>query len=97
MAFADISTAVNRWLVTVSMKSKLVHAVLADADIKEVYNDIKDLQPSHIQKDKADLTKIKEVISTINPFHKDVNKDLLFNIKTGFQAYTKLKTICLPH
>ena len=31
MVFADISTAVNR-LVTASMKTKLINAVLADAD-----------------------------------------------------------------
>ena len=32
MAFADISTAVNRWIVTASIKSKILNAVLDCAD-----------------------------------------------------------------
>ena len=32
MVFADISTAVNRWIMTASMKSKILNTVLDYAD-----------------------------------------------------------------
>ena len=64
--------------------------------MKEANDDIKELRPLQIQKEQADLTKDKEVISsTINPFKEEVNKDILFNINTGFQASIKTENYLL--
>ena len=87
MAFADISTAVNRWIVTASMKSKILNAVLDYADMNISYDESKELRASRIRAEQNHLSKLKNVIkATVNPFSKQLNKDFLFNIKTGTQA-----------
>lgn len=87
VAFADISTAVNRWIVTGSMRSQIVNSLLEVADLKSYNSDNKELNKPRMERDKKDLEKIKEYIcSTTNPFQKGVQKDVLFNLKTGKQA-----------
>ena len=86
MAFADISTAVNRWIVTASMKSKILNAVLDCADMKISYDESKELRASRIRAEQNHLSKLKKVIkATVYPFSKQL-KDFLFSIKTGTQA-----------
>ena len=87
VAFADISTAVNRWIVTGSMRSQIVNSLLEVADLKSYNSDNKELNKPRMERDKKVVEKIKEYIcSTTNPFKKSVHKDVLFNLKTGKQA-----------
>ena len=57
MAFADISTAVNRWIVTASMKIKILNAVLDYADMKISYDESKELCSSRIRTEQNHLSK----------------------------------------
>ena len=85
MAYTDISTAVNCWVVTTnSMQSELVIQVLEIADLDKVIDGTKGLRQRRITKGKDDLEKIKVVIkTTLNPFDEAVNENVLFNIRTG--------------
>ena len=49
MAFADISTAVNQWIVTASMKSKILNTVLDYAVMNISYDESKELGASRIR------------------------------------------------
>ena len=87
MAFADISTAVNRWIVTASMKSKILNAFLDYADKNISYDESKELHAFRIRAEQNHLSKLKKVIkATVNPFSKQLNKDFLFNIQIVTQA-----------
>ena len=87
MNFADVSTAVNRWIVTASMKTQLINSVLDKVDMKNINSENKETRNSCIERDNNDLKKLKNAItSKINPFKKDIYKSKLFNIRTGFMA-----------
>ena len=84
MAYTDIYNAVNHWITTKSMRSELVSQVLEIVDLDKVIDGTKELRQTRITKDKDDLEKIKAVIKmTLNPFDEAVNKNVLFNIRTG--------------
>ena len=84
MAYADISTAVNRWITTNSLRSELVSQSLEIGDLDKVIDGTKELRQTRITKDKDDLEKIKAVIKmTLNPFDEAVNENVLFSIRTG--------------
>ena len=69
MAYHDISSAVNRWLVTSSLRSQIVNGLLEIADIQPPIEGNKELQEKRIEKDTSDLDVLKNVINqTINPF-----------------------------
>ena len=86
MAFADIPIAVNQWIRTASMKSKILNAVLDCADMNISYDESKKLRVSRTRAEQNHLSKLKKVIkATVNPFSKQ-RKDFFFNIKTGTQA-----------
>ena len=57
MTFADISTAVNRWIVTASMKIKILNAVLDYADMNISYDESKKMRASRIREEQNDLSK----------------------------------------
>ena len=57
MAFADISTAVNRWIVTASMKIKILNAILDYADMNIFYDESKKLRASTIRTEQNHLSK----------------------------------------
>ena len=85
IAFADVNTAVNRLLITSSMRTGIVNTVLNiaglgpndDENNKEVF-------PTRVKWDAHDLENICNPIrEMINPFDASINKDVLFNIKTG--------------
>ena len=83
MQYADVSSAVNQWIVTSSMKTKLINSLLEYADIKSKADQCKDLRQERIEKDAKLLQELKATIKgTLNPFSTDTNKDALFNIKT---------------
>ena len=90
MSFADANTAVNRWVVTNTMRSEIVQNVLVAAglspdDDATVPN--KETQPRRMQRDAEDFVKLaKSVKDMLNPFDVDINKEALFNIKTGKKA-----------
>ena len=87
MVFADISTAENRWIVTASMKSNILNAVLDCADMSISCDESKELRASRIRVEQNHLSKLNKVIKVmLYPFSKQPNKDFLFNIKTGTQA-----------
>ena len=67
VSFADVPTAVNRWIVTGSMRSQIVNSLLEVADLKSYNSDNKELNKPRIERDKKDIEKIKEYIcSTTN-------------------------------
>ena len=56
-AYADVNTAVNRWLVTSAMRAHLLNNVLNMAGMKFDYDDkSKELRESIITKDQADIS-----------------------------------------
>ena len=57
MTFADISRAVNRWIVTASMKIKILNAVLDYADMNISYDESKKMRASRIREEQNDLSK----------------------------------------
>ena len=57
MALAGISSAVNGWIVTASMKSKILNAVLDYADMKISYDESKELRASRIIAEQYHLSK----------------------------------------
>ena len=50
-------TAVNRWIVTASMKSKILNAVLDYADMNISYDESKELSASRIRAEQNHLSK----------------------------------------
>ena len=85
--FADVSSAVNRWVVTSATRTQIVNQLLEVADMKNSQAETKDLGAPRMKKDKMCLKNIKEIIlSSVNPFSANINKDGLFNLKTGKQA-----------
>lgn len=48
MAYADISSAVNRWLVTSSLRSQIVNGLLEIADIQPPIEGNKELREKRI-------------------------------------------------
>ena len=90
------STAVTRWVVTASMKSKILNVVLDYADMNICYNELKESRVSRITAEQNHLSKLEKVIkSRVNPFSKQLNKDFLFNIKTGTQPPKKFEKYLL--
>ena len=84
IGYADISSAVNRWITTNSMRSEIVNNVLEVADLDKPIDGTKELRAPRIAKDKEDVQKVKKLIrDTLNPFDKSTNVDALFNIRTG--------------
>ena len=87
MAYADVSSAVNRWMVTGCMRTQIVNSLPESADLKNYNADNKELNKPRMERDKADLEQLKNIItSTINPFDKTLNPDVFFNLKTGKQS-----------
>ena len=87
MKYADVSTAVNRWTVTNSMKSELVNRLLEIYGMSESSSGHKETQGPRMKRDNRDLSKLKKAITeTMNPFDENLNKNILFNIKTGRKA-----------
>ena len=81
--YADISSPVNRWITTNSMRSETVNNVLEIADLDKPIDDTKELKAPRIVKDKEDVQKVKKLIkNTLNPFVESTNVDALFNIRT---------------
>ena len=58
MNVADVSAAVNRWIVTASVKSQLINAILEKADMKNVKK-LKGAITSTINPFKKDIDKSK--------------------------------------
>ena len=82
--FVDISSAVNRWITSNSMRSEIVNNVLQIADLDKPINGTKVLRAPRIAKDKVDVQKVKKLIKdTLNPFDESANDDALFNIRTS--------------
>ena len=72
VAYADVNTAVYRWLVTSAMSSHLLNNVLNMAGMKFDYDDkSKELRESGITKDQAGMTSLRTARSRLS------------NIKTG--------------
>ena len=89
IAYADINTAVNRWLVTNTMRTEITNQVLNLAGMG--HNDDENFNkmnsPTRLKRDEEDLQNISSSIrDMINPFDPLINKDALFNIKTGRKA-----------
>ena len=86
MAFADVASAVSRWVVTNSMRNQLANFSLELADLKHTTDGNKELRQRQTEKDKYNLENIKSLFrSMLNPFSCTTDKCALFNIKTGMQ------------
>ena len=89
IAFADVNTAVNRWLVTNTMRTEIANKVLNIAGMgqNDDENFNKTNNPKRLKRDAQDLQNMSSsVCDMINPFDAAINKDALFNIKTGRKA-----------
>ena len=88
IAFADVNTAVNRWLVTSSMRTEIVNRVLDIAGMgRDDESKNKETNPKRMKRDANDLIGIsRSILDMVNPFDANINKDVLFNIKTGRKA-----------
>ena len=96
MQYADVSSAVNRWLVITSMKAKLVNILLEQADMQNIAEPSKETRKSSIVRDQNCLSELKKVINeSMNPFCKQLDREVLFNIKTGRQASSVVKHFLL--
>ena len=62
--YADIATAVNRWIFTESTRSQIVNSLLDVADLKSYDSDNKELNKPRREKDKKDVEKIKRRVTT---------------------------------
>ena len=86
IAFVDVNTAVNRWLITSSMRTEIVNKVLTIAALSpnDDENNNKEVFPTRLKRDARDLENIcNSIREMINPFDASINQDVLFNIKTG--------------
>ena len=89
IAFADVNTAVNRWFITSSMRTEIFNKVLNIAGLgpNDDENNNKEVLPTRVKRDPRDLENIcNSIREMINPFDASINKDVLFNIKTGRKA-----------
>ena len=99
MGFSDMDTAVNRWVVTNTMRVDIVNNVLAAAGLTpdddcSVPN--KESQPKRLKKDADDFVKLVESVrSMLNPFTENIDKLSLFNIKTGKKASPEAESYLL--
>ena len=75
IAFADINSAVNRWLVTSSMRAHIINQILDIADmIPNTDPKNKELKRYRLEKDANDLSSlIDSIVDTLNPFQFGVN------------------------
>ena len=76
----------NRWLITSSMRTEIVNKVLNIAALSpnDDENNNKEVFPTRLKRDARDLENIcNSIREMINPFDASINKDVLFNIKTG--------------
>ena len=81
MNFADVSIAGNRWIVSASIKTQLINAVLVKVDMKNINSENKQKRNSCIKRDNSDFKKLKCAITLkVNPFKEDIDKSNLFNI-----------------
>ena len=90
IAFADVNTAVNRWLITSSMRTEIVNKVLNIAGLgpNDDENNNKEMSSTRVKRDARDLENIcNSIREMINPFDSSIIKDVLFNIKTGRIAF----------
>ena len=81
--FADVSSAVNRWLVTSSMRSQIVNKILDIADLSSDDGKVKNKETSNfrIARDGMDKSTLAETIcGTLNPFGANLKTETLFNI-----------------
>ena len=70
-----VSTAVNRWIVTASVKTQLITTALEKEDMKNINSGNKETRNSRIERDNNNLKKLKSATtSTINPPKKDRQK-----------------------
>ena len=77
-AYADIVSAVNRWHITIPMRSETANVILEYADMKSNEGGNKEVKEQRKKRDKENLEKLKKLItSTINIFQKR-RKDYLF-------------------
>ena len=89
VAFADINSAVNRWIVTNSMRAQIVNKVLDIAGLScdDSGGSNKETHPQRMARDTRDYIKMTQsVLDMLNPFDMHINKEALFNIKTGKKA-----------
>ena len=90
-AFSQSDSAKQRWMITRSVRSKLVGHLLNAAGLKHKEDVSKSLRPSRQKRDYEDLQKIIESIqSTMNPFDKPFDQNL-YCLSTGKKVDEKVK------
>ena len=85
--FEDVSSAVNRWMITSNMRMEIQNRLREIAGMNTTESGNKEASHSRRKRDKKDLLELKKAIKQlINPFDEACNKDALFSLKTGKQA-----------
>ena len=93
LRFADVQSAVNRWLVTSSMRTQIVQRTANMSSVSNMKH--RELKPYRIEKDANDLSAIINSLGeTLNPFLPNINCDALYNMKNGKKWTKKQKNIC---
>ena len=80
VSFADVSTAVNRWIVTGSMRSQIINNLLEVADLKSYNSDNKELNKPRMERDKKMLRKLKNIYVILPIRSRKVFKEMFFLI-----------------
>ena len=85
--FADVNSAVNRWVATSSMCMEIQNRLREFAGLNTSDPGNKEASTSRKRRDQKDLKEVKRVIKEcINPFGERCSTDTLFSLKTGKQA-----------
>ena len=80
MSYLDIASAVNRSVVTNSMKNQLVNSLLELVDLKHTIDGSKESRQSRIETEKYDLENTTSLLRlTLNLFCCRTDKNVLFN------------------
>lgn len=83
-AFTNNDETVQRYMITHFFRMFVVQSLLDEADINKSEEGAKELRPSRIKRDNANLVKLTDTIqSTMNPFDNEGDPALLYNVSTG--------------
>ena len=91
IAFADVNTAVNRWLITNSMRTEIVNKVLVGLDPNDDENNNKEVFPTRVKRDACDLENFcNSIREMINPVDASIIKNVLFTLKQERRRHLQL-------
>ena len=91
-AFSQSYTARRRWMITRSVRSAIVGALLSKTGIRKKGDVNQELKPSRIQRDNKDVSSLIDCIkATKNPFDTEIRNEDLLCISTGNRVKDDVK------